>query len=60
LLIDTDLTEVPAMFAAAPLVDMSCPSKRFNKQYHTLAEAPIRWLKEVKKGGCVLNRFNQV
>ena len=57
LLTDTDIAEVPDMFSAAPLVDMSDPSQRYEEQYYNLAETPIKWLEALKRGKPILNRF---
>ncbi|KAK7104240.1 uncharacterized protein [Littorina saxatilis] len=57
LLMDSDIKEIPAMYSAAWLVDMSNPSKRYEEQYCRLAEVPIEWLKKMKKGHPVLEKF---
>ena len=54
------MTEIPVMLAAAPLVDMSNPSQRYEEQYCSLAEAPIRWLEALKMGEPIVNRFCHV
>ena len=51
------MTEIPASYAAVPLVDMSDPSQRYEEQYCNLAEAPIKWLEALKRGEPVINRF---
>jgi len=48
------------MLAAAPLVDMSNPSQRYEEQYCSLAEAAIRWLEALKMGEPIVNRFCHV
>ena len=54
------MAEIPVMLAAAPLVDMSNPSQRYEEQYCSLAEAPIRWLEALKMGEPIVNRFCHV
>ena len=56
LLMDSDITEVPALFASTPMVDIRDPTNRYSNMYHSIAEALITLLRTADQQ----NRFRRV